>query len=256
MYNAKELALEVCNVGEAKIGKKSWIIFLSSIIAGLFIGLGYYGYIILSSSSAALPALGKFLGSFIFSVGLVMILIAGGDLFTGNCLVSMGAFQKRYSYVRVFKNLGIVYLGNLIGGLLLFSFIYFSKVDSAYAEYIIKISTAKTDLTFVQALLRGILGNILVSIAVYMSYASKAVPGKILASMLPVTLFVISGYEHSVANMFLLPLGKSLGGDFGMIDIIVKNLIPVTIGNFIGGAVMIPGIYYFIFLHDKSKKDS
>ena len=107
---------------------------------------------------------------------------------------------------------------------------------------------AKTNLTFIEALFRGILCNILVGMGVYLSYASQSIAGKIIAAMLPVILFVVVGYEHSVANMFLLFMGKAGGVDVSLINIFVGNLLPVTIGNLIGGGLLIPGAYYLIFL--------
>jgi formate/nitrite transporter len=251
MFNPKEITEEVCKIGEAKVSKPFWKVLLSAFLAGFFIGLGYYGYLVLAGNSVmtTVPFFGKFLGAILFPVGLVMIVIAGGDLFTGNCLLTMGWLNKRYSFSKVLANLGLVYLGNLLGALALAGLMSLSQTASETTrEYILEVATGKTDLSFLEAMARGILCNILVSLAVYMSYAAKSVGSKVIVLMLPILLFVISGYEHSVANMFVLPFAKILGGDFTIGEMLLSNLLPVTIGNIIGGGVIVPGVYYLIFM--------
>lgn len=248
MLNQKELADYVCEVGMAKVTKGDQKVFISGILAGLFIGLGYFGY--LSIIESGVNGASLFYGALIFSVGLVMILIAGGDLFTGNCLVTMGCFNKKYKFRLVAKNLGLVYLGNFVGALFLVALIYFGGMGKNVEWGVLKIAITKTDATFIELLLRGILCNILVAMAVYISYASKNIAGKILAAILPVMLFVVSAFEHSVANMFVLFLGKTMGADISIFDILIGNLLPVTIGNIIGGGIIVPGAYFKIFLKD------
>jgi formate/nitrite transporter len=248
MLNPKEIAKEALSVSKGKVNRGVLKVFLSAILAGFFIGLGYFGYIALSAS---IPIVGKFYGSVFFAIGLVMIIIAGGDLFTGNCLLTIGWFKKTYSILKVLKNWLVVYFGNLIGALILFCFIYFSNSHEAYKNAILNIADMKLSLNFTEALFRGILCNILVAMGVYMSYSSRSVTGKILAAMLPVALFVASGYEHSIANMFVLPLAKVLGAPHSVYTILIMNLLPVTLGNIIGGGILLPGAYYLLFLHDE-----
>ena len=248
MLNQKELALEVCEIGYKKVTKKSSITFLSAILAGAFIALGYYGYLSVVSKDMATGSF--FFGSAIFTVGLVIILVAGGELFTGNCLVTMGYFNKQYRLGLVIKNLLLVYIGNFVGAIIIVLLIYFSGMVKNVEPLLTIYTAAKTDLPIMEALLRGILCNILVGMGVYLSYVSKSTAGKIIAAMLPTILFVVSSFEHSVANMFILFLGKANGFDVSISAILLGNLLPVTIGNFIGGGVLVTGAYYLIHLRN------
>lgn len=247
MNAPKEVVDEAIKVCEGKVRKPFAKLLVSAMLAGFFIGLGYYGYLILAGGSVnGLPYLGKALGAFVFPIGLVIIILAGGDLFTGNCLITFGWLAKKYRLRDVFKNWGIVYLGNLLGALVLVSLLFSSQVITGNVEmYILDLATSKVELTFLEGLARGILCNILVSLAVYLTFAAKTVGGKIAGAILPVALFVISGYEHSVANMFLFPFAKILGSSITIGEIIM-NLLPVTIGNIVGGAIIVPFAYYFI----------
>lgn len=247
MFNPKELAREACRIGNEKVNRGFTKVFVSGILAGFFIGLGFYAYLVLASS---IPTLGRFYGALFFAVGLVMILIGGGDLFTGNCLLTLGWLNRDYALTKVLKNWLIVYLGNLLGALLLVSLLYFANPPFSYQSEIIAVAEAKLKLSFFAAFFRGVLCNVLVGMAVYMSFAAKNVAGKILVAMLPVALFVICGYEHSVANMFVLPMAQALGGEGSVLNLLM-NLLPVTLGNLVGGGILIPGAYYLIFLHEK-----
>ena len=248
MLNQRELAEYCCEVGLKKVNQGFWKAFVSAILAGLFIALGYFGYLALVNGESSGSV--KFFGAAIFSVGLVIILIAGGDLFTGNCLVTMGAFNKQYSHKKVIKNLSIVYLGNFVGALFIVTLLYFANTYTINADVIIKASNTKLEYTFMEALFNGVLCNIIVAVAVYISYASKSISGKVIAAMLAVILFVIVGFEHSVANMFVHFMAKALGSGATIDSILLMNLVPVTVGNIIGGAILVPGAYYFIHLRN------
>lgn len=247
MFSPKEMVDIATKVGEGKVNKPLFQVLVSAILAGFFIGMGYYGYLILAGSSTnALPYLGKFLGALVFPIGLVMIIIAGGDLFTGNCLITIGWTAKKYNFLKVLKNWGIVYLGNFLGAIILVSLLFSSQIISGSVKmYVLDVAAGKVELSFIEAIARGILCNILVSMAVYLTYSAKTVGGKIICAILPVVLFVISGYEHSVANMFILPYAKILGSQI-TISQILFNLLFVTIGNIIGGGIFIPFAYIFV----------
>lgn len=255
MLGPRELAHECGNIGEKKVHNSIRSMIIGGILSGLFVGLGYYGYLVTYSSFAALSnaPLGSFFGALVFTVGIILVVLTGSELFTGNCLVILGYCNKQYGLGNVFKNLGIVWISNFIGSLLLVCIIYFSKMPNDIVIGTIKdISVQKTSLDFIVALMRGILCNILVALGVYASYAAKDVSGKILASAIPVFLFVLCGYEHSVANMFILPLSMFYDSGITVIDIF-KNIIPVTIGNFIGGGIIIPVAYYFLYVYKSAK---
>ncbi len=250
LLTPKELAFEACNIGEKKVNNKITITFISAILAGMYIALGYYGFLIVNNDLLS-TILGKLFGAMVFPVGIVLVIITGCELFTGNCLITLGYFAKRYKFASVLRNWLIVWVGNFVGALLFGAILYFSRSadNKQMIEMINKISLQKVNLTFLESLMRGILCNILVSLAVYLSFASKTVSGKIIASILPVFLFVLSGYEHSVANMFILPFSVFLGNNISL-GLILKNLIPVTLGNVIGGGVIIPLAYYFVYVKE------
>ena len=249
MLAPKEIAEATVGVGKYKTSKKNSIVFVSAMLAGLFIGLGYTGYLIVSGIMAD-AAVGKVVGALLFPVGLLLVLIAGADLFTGNTLVTMAWYKKEIKLGDVAKNLSIVWLGNLVGALFLVVLVYYSNTfNGSIAECVMHLAEKKVHLNMVELLTRSTLCNILVAITVYMSYAAKDVTGKVIISYIPIWLFVITGFEHCVANMFVLPMGYLLGADL-TIGQIMANIIPVTIGNIIGG-MLVTAAYYFLFLKDK-----
>lgn len=249
MLAPKEIAEATVGVGKYKASKKNSIVFVSAMLAGLFIGLGYTGYLIVSGIMAD-AAVGKVVGALLFPVGLLLVLIAGADLFTGNTLVTMAWYKKEIKLGDVAKNLSIVWLGNLVGALFLVVLVYYSNTfTGSIAEGVMHLAEKKVHLNMVELLTRSTLCNILVAITVYMSYAAKDVTGKVIISYIPIWLFVITGFEHCVANMFVLPMGYLLGADL-TIGQIMANIIPVTIGNIIGG-MLVTAAYYFLFLKDK-----
>ncbi len=254
MLSPKEIALEACFVGENKVSKKINVLFISAMLAGMYIAFGFYGYIVVSSGFSATnyTFLGKLLGAMVFPVGIVLVIVAGSDLFTGNCLLSLGYFNKRYQFLPVLKNLAIVWLGNFLGAVVFVVILYYSRIAETIdiGQTVASIAQNKVSLGFIEAMMRGILCNIAVSLAVYMSYSTKSISGKILSAVLPVFLFVLSGFEHCVANMFILPLSSLLGSDITVLQMF-ENLIPVTIGNIIGGGIIIPFSYYFIFVRNR-----
>ncbi|HAX73700.1 MAG TPA: formate transporter [Firmicutes bacterium] len=250
MLSPNEMAKATVGVGKYKTSKKNSIVFLSAVLAGMFIGFGYIGYLIVSGVIAD-PGIGKVLGAAVFPVGLMFVLIAGADLFTGNTLITMAWFTKDITFKDVVKNLSIVWLGNLVGALALVLVMYASNTFSgSVAEGVIHLAEKKAHLNLVELLTRGTLANVIVAVAVFMTYAAKDVAGKVLISWFPIWLFVITGFEHSIANMFVMPIGKLLGADITWAQI-AGNIIPVTIGNVIGG-VIITSAYYFLFLKDKN----
>ena len=247
-----------------------------SFFAGIMIALGAAG-----SSVAAYGVgnvgLARLTAAVVFPVGLMMVILMGAELFTGNCLLVIGLPEKDISIVQFFKTLSVVYLGNLIGGIVL-SFLIVMSGQLDYSSgmlgaYTIKVAVGKVSLTPVKAISSGILCNILVCAAVIMATCAKDITGKLLVSFFVIMLFVTAGYEHCVANMYYITVGimAKLNPDYVKVametynisetqlsslnigTMIVNNLIPVTIGNIIGGSCFI-GLPFYYF--NKDRKES
>jgi len=214
---------------------------IMSIMAGIYISLGAQGFIVAYEN--------LFLRAAVFPVGLMLIVLVGGELYTGNCLMTFAFLQKKITLGEFIKNLLQVFLGNLIGALLVAALLYFGGVysNAALTETIVKIANSKLQLTFIQALFRGILCNILVSLGVWFATTAKDTTGKILGCWFPVMLFVLCGYEHIVANMFYLPMAAIFDHSITVSKIIIDNFIPVALGNFIGGGILVPMMYYRVY---------
>jgi len=253
MLSPKEIADATVNVGKYKTSKKDHIVIVSAILAGVFVSLGYTGYLMISGMLEGSPA-GKFIGAVAFPMGLMLILIAGADLFTSNVLITMSLFKKEINLNKVVRNLSIVWLGNFIGALLFVILVYLSGLftdSDIISGYVARIAEKKVHLPLLQLIVRGILCNILVSVTAYATYASKNVQGKILTLILPIWVFVLTGFEHSIANMFVLPMGYLLGAEITLGQILY-NIIPVTFGNLLGG-MLIAWAYYFLFEREDSE---
>jgi formate/nitrite transporter len=256
MLSPAEIANATVNAGKAKGSKPTFNLLVLGFLAGMFIAFGAAAATVIWGLST-LPAMGKFLGAAIFPVGIMLVVLAGSELFTGNNLMTLGMFKGEYSFGHVMKNWIPVYIGNFIGSVFMAYLIYASNlwatdgVLTAVGTKAVAIAEGKLALGFSAAMVRGILCNIVVVLAVWISVASKDVTGKIFALWFPITLFVLSGYEHSVANMFFIPVGMFLGGDVTWATMFTNNLIPVTIGNIIGGAIIVPGLYHILFGKNK-----
>ncbi len=262
------------NAAVTKAAAKKLRVFVLGIMAGAFIAMGA------QSSSLAVHnisdvGIARTLAGCIFPVGLMMIVFVGGELFTGDCMMSMAFMKGRMNLASLLRTLVIVYLGNFVGALLIaFLTAHSGQYDysaGALGAYTIKTAVGKTGLNFVHALFSGTLCNILVCAAVLMAAAAKDIAGKVLAIFFPILAFVVSGFEHCVANMYYIPAGifaaqnpayvqkaeelyglnaeKLAGLNWG--SFVTVNLIPVTIGNIIGGAILVAGVCFY--LHGKSE---
>lgn len=213
---------------------------LLSVAAGFYIALGGHGFIVAYES--------LFLRAAVFPVGLMLIVLVGGELFTGNCLMTFGFLNKSISLKDFIKTLVQVWIGNFAGALLAVAILYLggAYAKPILAETIAQVANAKVSLSFLQVVMRGILCNILVSLGVWFSLTARDTAGKLLGCWFPVMLFVLCGYEHSVANMFFLPMGMLFNSSVTA-ALILKNIIAATIGNFIGGGIMVPALYYISY---------
>ncbi|MBL7156902.1 MAG: formate/nitrite transporter family protein [Candidatus Omnitrophica bacterium] len=233
-------------IGVKKATATAFELFIFGILAGIYIAFGANVATAILSGGTLDTGLAKFLAGSVFSVGLMLVLIPGSELFTGNILMTIGFIYRKYAFTKVLRNWVIVYLGNLLGALLICWLIFISGLLGEVGNLnpngvtAVKIAEAKLQLGFSEALCRGILCNMLVCLAVIMCIASRTVVGKIFGIYFPIMVFVASGYEHSVANMYFLPVGLMMEGKFmSNFLIIFKNLVPVTIGNIIGGLLIV-----------------
>lgn len=236
-----------------------------SLLAGAYIAFGAELATVVTSDATEHFGLGlsRLLGGSVFSLGLMLVVICGAELFTGNSMLAKTALNGQLAWLRIAENWTVVILGNLIGALFFAWLMFQSELWQAgrIAEHAVAIAAAKCDLSFSVALVRGILCNWLVCLAVFMAAAARDIPGKILACYVPIMAFVASGYEHSVANMYFIPIGLMLKGELGLqlpaltwSSFFVNNLIPVTLGNILGGVIFVAGAYWFVYLKPGSRR--
>lgn len=270
-----QVAQKFCDAGLAKCKLSLKKMFSLAILAGVFIAFGAQLFLLVSSDSTLGFGFTRFLGGSVFTVGLMMVVVGGAELFTGNNLVLIAALNKRITWGELLRSWFFVYIGNFVGSILIATFLFWGGTwalnGNLAGATALKAASSKVSMTFAQAFFRGILCNWLVCMAVWMAMASKDVIGKLFAIYFPIMAFVASGFEHSVANMFFLPYGiflKSIPkvveatgktlSDFAALNwgtLFTKNLIPVTLGNIIGGAIFVGMVYWFVYLKaDEAKK--
>lgn len=241
----------------AKAGLPSPRLLASGFLAGAYIGLGGLLAIVLGKGVApdvvdgvVYQGAGQFLFAAVFPVGLVLVVIAGAELFTGNTAILVpGVLSRRASLRGLARNWGLSYAGNFAGALFVaFALAYLTGLlaDEPHASAVRAMAEAKTDLAFTAAFWRAVGCNWLVCLAVWTAAAADDVAGKILAVWFPIMAFVGIGFEHSVANMFFIPAGMLHGGDVSVGELLVRNLLPVTLGNIVGGAVFVGGLSWWL----------
>ena len=254
-YSPAQIARLIENTGVAKASLPALPTLTLALLAGVFIAFGGMLFTLVMSGDSTLPiGLHRWIGGMAFSLGLVLVVIAGAELFTGNNLVILAWADRKIDSAALLRNWGLVYLGNFAGALLAVILLDYSNSlaigGGAVETTAIAIARGKLALDFEIALVRGVLCNILVCLAVWLCAASHRVSGKILAILLPISAFVALGFEHSVANMYLVPIGML--ADSGRIDWLplFGNLLPVTIGNVIGGC-LVAVVYWVVYLRGK-----
>ncbi len=238
--------------GKKKVSFSPFQQITLGILGGIFIGLGAHACLtVMQNISSTDAGITKFAGASIFSVGLILIILGGGQLFTGNTLIFITVLEKKITTSRMLQNWMFVYSGNLIGSIVLVYIIYYSGLygsdilPTLTGDLAVKFAHKKIELSFLEAFLRGVLCNILVAGAVWLMKGAKSFAGKIAACWFPITAFVLSGFEHCVANMYYLPLGKVLDKSITWKQIFVNNMLPVTLGNIVGGIFIIGLTYYY-----------
>ncbi len=268
-YAPGEIARRVSVVGVAKARMPTVTLFTLAVLAGAFIAFGamFYSVAVTDTGMGLGPT--RVLGGLAFSLGLVLVLIGGAELFTGNTLIVMGWAQGKVTPGQLSRNWSIAYAGNFVGATGMAVVAYGSGFlhlgGDGVAATAIAAATAKVNLSFLTAFIRGVLCNVLVCLAVWLCFAARTVSSKILAIVFPITAFVALGFEHSIANMYFITVGimatldpamaipVAAAGD-GVANLnlagFIGNLIPVTLGNIIGGGVFVALIYYVVYLRD------
>jgi formate transporter len=254
-YPPAQVARLVEQVGVKKATLPAVQTFALGVLAGAFIAFGAM-YATLAMTGAALgfgPS--RMLSGVAFSLGLILVVVGGAELFTGNNLVVMAWADRKITTAQLARNWTLVYVANLVGALGTALMMLWSGAlglgGGAVAQTAIAIAEAKLALGFTEAVFRGILCNVLVCLAVWLSFAAHDVPGKVLAIIFPITAFVALGFEHSVANMYLIPIAMLAGANGVTVAGFVGNLVPVTLGNIVGGGVFVALIYWLIYLRGR-----
>ncbi len=251
-YSPAQIALRIESGGVAKANMPALKTATLGVLAGAFISFGamFYTLVITGSDMGFGP--GRLLGGVAFSLGLILVLIGGAELFTGNNLIVMAWAERKVTTGQLLRNWTLVYVANFVGAIgTVALFVLAGALElngGAVGQTAARIAQAKIDLDPMTAFFRGVLCNTLVCLAVWLCFAAREVTGKVLAIVFPISAFVALGFEHSVANMYLIPLGMIAAGgevDFGAL---FTNLIPVTLGNIVGGSGLVALTYWLVYL--------
>ena len=257
-YAPAQIALLVERGGVAKVGLAPVQTATLGILAGTFIAFGAMFYTVAVTGSDLGFGPTRLLGGVAFSLGLILVLVGGAELFTGNNLIVMAWADRKVTSWQLLRNWILVYVANFVGALGAAALFYLAGAldfsGGAVGQTAARIADAKLNLDFSTAFFRGILCNALVCLAVWLSFAAHTVAGKILAIIFPVSAFVALGFEHSVANMYLIPIGMLANG--GGIDLmaVLRNLLPVTLGNIVGGGGFVALTYWLVYLRHSPAK--
>lgn len=246
--------------------------FLLGLTAGGYIALGFVFFVTSQVGAADLPwGVARVIGGVVFATGLALVVLTGAELFTSSTLTLTARASGRITWGQLLKNWGIVYVANFIGALTIVALVFLGgtwrSADGGWGAVVLSTSLGKVNHPFLEAFVLGILCNLMVCLAIWAAYSGRTTTDKILAVTMPIALFVAAGFEHSVANMFMIPLGLLIKytagagfwaeaglaqGDFAALTwdaFLVDNLLPVTLGNIVGGGVMIGILYWTIFHH-------
>ena len=270
-YSPAQMAARVEKAGITKGNMDAISTFVLAILAGAFISFGAVFYTFVTHDSTLSTGLTKLIGGFVFCLGLILVIVAGAELFTGNSLVVMAYVSRKVTGWQLCRNWGIVFAGNFVGALVVVLLIYYSghlgSANGAVSLLAVKVANAKVNLPFMEALVRGILCNLLVCLAVWLCFSGRSVTDKIMAIIFPITAFVALGFEHCVANMYFIPAGLVVKNDPALLQqvtalaggslniehlnipsFLFDNLLPVTLGNIIGGGLFVGAVYWFVYL--------
>lgn len=260
-YSPKEIAERVENVGVTKANLPLLPQVALGVLAGGFIGLGAMFFTLVVSDASLSFAVARVLGGAAFSLGLILVVVAGAELFTGNNLLVMATVAGRIPASKFLQNLVVIYFANLVGAVGLAALValsgHWQMGGGSVGKSAVSIAAAKCALPFAEAFFKGVLCNVLVCLAVWLAMAGRTVTDKVLAIVFPITAFVACGFEHSVANMYFIPLGiflheQAFASGVANLDALnwaglAHNLLPVTLGNLVGGAGMVGLVYWVVY---------
>jgi formate transporter len=250
-YAPREIAARVTEFSIAKARLPLLPLAMLGMLAGAFVGLGAMMFTLVAGDTSLGFAAQRLLGGLAFSLGLVLVTVAGAELFTGNNLLAMAWADGSVGTRDVLRNWTVVCAANLLGAVGLAVMVWLSghaeMNGGAVAVAAVRIAVAKANLGPVEAFFRGVLCNVLVCIAAWMALAGRSVTDKAIAIAFPITAFVAAGFEHSIANMYLMPLAMLLGAPIGVLDMLL-NLVPVVAGNLVGGSVLVALVYHVIYV--------
>lgn len=280
MLTPAQMALAAEDAAYAKATGKPLKSFLLGLTAGGYIAVGFVFYTTSQVGASELPwGVAKVLGGVVFATGLVLVVLTGAELFTSSTLTLTARASGRLTWGQLLRNWVIVYVANFLGALTIVALVYLGGTwrssDGGWGAVVLNTSLTKVHHSFLEAFVLGILCNLMVCLAVWAAYSGRTTTDKIMAVTMPIALFVATGFEHCVANMYMLPLGVIIAGtagtdfwsgvgldraDYGDLtwaNFFVDNLVPVTLGNIVGGGVMIGIMYWTIFRHlGKSDEDA
>ncbi|MBL9158510.1 MAG: formate/nitrite transporter family protein [Verrucomicrobiales bacterium] len=255
-YSPKEIAERIEGVGVRKANLPLLPMAALGVLAGGFIGLGALSFNLVASDPDLGFAAKRVLGGVVFSLGLILVVVAGAELFTGNNLMVMARVHGKITTRLMLRNFAVVFVTNFIGACGLAAIVALSghgrMNGGLVGESAIAIGLAKCEIGMAEAFFKGLLCNLLVCLAVWLAMAGRSVVDRVVAVIFPVSAFVAAGFEHSIANMYFVPLAIFLAGDAGpealsWSNFLVNNLLPVTLGNLVGGAGMVGLVYHVIY---------
>tara|TARA_R110002095_G_scaffold197205_1_gene176209 strand:+ start:376 stop:1167 length:792 start_codon:yes stop_codon:yes gene_type:complete len=251
-YKPAKIAELVENIGVSKAVMPTVPTIMLGLMAGAFIAFGamFYTLVMTNHDMGLGPA--RLLGGIAFSLGLILVVVGGAELFTGNNFIVMAWAENKVTTLQLLRNWSIVYIANFVGAVGTAILMFWSGAlalgDNAFADNAVDIAAYKTSLSPIQAFVRGILCNALVCLSVWLCFAARDVASKILAIIFPVSAFVALGFEHCIANMYFIPLGMLLSdGQIGVSEFLT-NIIPVTAGNIVGGSIFVAFVYWVVYV--------
>lgn len=269
-----DMALACEAAGTAKAGRDAVALIVLGVLAGAFIALGAIFMTVVVTGAEQLPwGVGRLLGGLVFSLGLILVIVGGAELFTGDSLMVVACASQRISIAALLRAWAYVYLGNIIGAvgtaMLVFLSGQYGFAGGAVGKTALAIAGAKAALPTVQLFFLALLCNVLVCLAVWMSFGGRTLADKVLVIVPPIAAFVAAGFEHSIANLYFLPLGLAIktwaGAEFwasvgldasSLSDLTlwnsVHNVVVATIGNLIGGSLMVGAVYWFLYLRKRA----